>query len=124
MVDDEALVPAVEVLVRVDLDAELLQHRLVGALAHRVHGGAHVIEDAHDARRILPSQAGRFTLAQTSLHQLLIGSAQYLARGVGTQLPRGEAGFKPPVVEFMDYRNLEPCFTLLSMRSQTILLLK
>lgn len=78
VVDDEALVPAVEVLVRVDLDAELLQHRLVGALAHRVHGGAHVIEDAHDARGILPSQRGRFTRAQTPLHQRLIGSAQYL----------------------------------------------
>lgn len=66
VVDDEALVPAVEVFVRVDLDAELLQHRLVGPLAHRVHGGAHVIQDAHDARRILSSQAGYFTFAQIS----------------------------------------------------------
>lgn len=66
VVDDEALVPAVEVFVRVDLDTELLQHRLVGPLAHRVHGGAHVIQDAHDARRILPSQAGYFTFAQIS----------------------------------------------------------
>lgn len=92
MVDDEALVPAVEVLVRVDLDAELLQHGLVGALAHRVHGGAHVIEDAHDARRILPAQAGRFTLAQTPRHRLLIGSERFLARGPrcrDTPLQRG-----------------------------------
>lgn len=66
VVNDEALVPAVKVFVRVDLDAELLQHRLVGTLAHRVHGGAHVIQDAHDARRILPSQAGYFTFAQIS----------------------------------------------------------
>lgn len=63
VVDDEALVPAVEVLVGVDLDAELLQHRLVGPLAHSVHGGAHVIQDAHDAWRILQSQAGSFTFA-------------------------------------------------------------
>lgn len=56
MVDDEALVPAVEVFVGVDLDSELLQHGLVGPLAHRVHGGAHVIQDAHDAGRILGSQ--------------------------------------------------------------------
>ena len=56
MVDDEALVPAVEVLVCVDLDSELLQHGLVGSLPHRVHSGAHVIQDAHDARRILGSQ--------------------------------------------------------------------
>lgn len=56
VVDDEALVPAVEVLVRVDLDAQLLQHGLVGPLAHGVHGGAHVVQDAHDARRILGSR--------------------------------------------------------------------
>lgn len=66
VVDDEALVPAVEVFVRVDLDAELLQHRLVGPLAHRVHGGAHVIQDAHDARRILPSH--RLKSASFYLH--------------------------------------------------------
>lgn len=70
VVDDEALIPAIEVFVGVDLHAELLQHRLVGPLAHRVHGGAHVIEDAHDARRVLPSQGGRFTFAQTPSHQL------------------------------------------------------
>lgn len=58
MVDDEALVPAVEVFVRVDLDSELLQHGLVGSLAHGVHGGAHVVQDAHDARRILGWQKG------------------------------------------------------------------
>lgn len=53
VVDDKALIPAVEVIVRVDLDSELLQHGLVGSLAHRVHGGAHIIQDAHDTRRIL-----------------------------------------------------------------------
>lgn len=53
VVDDEALVPAVEVFVGVDLDAELLQHGLVGSFAHRVHGGAHVVQDAHDAWGIL-----------------------------------------------------------------------
>lgn len=53
VVDDEALVPAVEVLMGVDLDPELLKHGLVGPLAHRVHGGAHVIQDAHDAGRVL-----------------------------------------------------------------------
>ncbi|TNN87522.1 hypothetical protein EYF80_002239 [Liparis tanakae] len=37
VVDDEALVPAVEVFVGVDLDPELLQHGLVGSLAHGVH---------------------------------------------------------------------------------------
>lgn len=59
VVDDEALVPAVEVFVGVDLDSELLQHGLVGSLAHRMHGGAHVVQDAHDARRILRSRGKR-----------------------------------------------------------------
>lgn len=53
MVDDEALVPAVEVFVGVDLDSELLQHGLVGSLPHCVHGGTHIVQDAHDAGRIL-----------------------------------------------------------------------
>lgn len=53
VVDDEALIPAVEVIVRVDLDSELLQHGLVSSLAHCVHGGTHVVQDAHDTRRIL-----------------------------------------------------------------------
>lgn len=53
VVDDEALIPAVEVFMGVDLDSELLQHRLVGPLAHGMHGGANIIQDAHDARRIL-----------------------------------------------------------------------
>lgn len=63
VVDDEALVPAVEVFVGVDLDAELLQHGLVGPLAHRVHGGAHVIQDAHDTGRILGSQGKHFHIS-------------------------------------------------------------
>lgn len=53
VVNDEALIPAVEVFMGVDLDSELLQHRLVGPLAHGMHGGANIIQDAHDARRIL-----------------------------------------------------------------------
>lgn len=61
VVDDEALVPAVEVFVRVDLDAELLQHGLVGPLTYCMHGGAHIVQDAHDARRILGSQGKYFT---------------------------------------------------------------
>lgn len=56
VVDDEALVPAVEVFVGVDLDSQLLQHGLISSLAHSVHGGTHVIQDAHDTRGILGSQ--------------------------------------------------------------------
>lgn len=87
VVDDEALVPAVEVFVRVDLDAELLQHRLVGPLAHRVHGGAHVIQDAHDARRILPSQAGYVLFVQSSFpfvaHPFnFVAKQTFLIRGI------------------------------------------
>lgn len=59
VVDDEALVPAVEVLVGVDLHAQLLQQGLVRTLAHRVHGGAHVVQDAHDARGILGKKTGK-----------------------------------------------------------------
>lgn len=67
VVDDEALVPAVEVFVGVDLDPELLQHGLVGPLAHRVHGGAHVIQDAHDAGRILGSRGKHFHVSPLTL---------------------------------------------------------
>lgn len=56
MVDDEALVPAVEVFVGVVLHSELLQHGLIGALAHGMHRGAHIIQDAHNTRRILEWQ--------------------------------------------------------------------
>lgn len=56
VVDDEALVPAVEVLMGVDLHAELLQHGLVGSLSYGMHGGAHVIQDTHDTRWILRLQ--------------------------------------------------------------------
>lgn len=65
MVDDEALVPAVEVFMGVDLDSELLQHGLVGTLAHRVHGGAHIIQDAHDAWRILDHKENSSHSSQT-----------------------------------------------------------
>lgn len=56
VVNDEALIPAVEVLVSVDLHAELLQHSLVRPFANRVHGGTDVVQDAHNAGRILGSQ--------------------------------------------------------------------
>lgn len=113
VVDDEALVPAVEVFVRVDLDAELLQHRLVGPLAHRVHGGAHVIQDAHDARRILQDishslKSASFCLIEFCCQTLPIREICQLisekgsgtnGRGVGTHVlcccSGGEACFKP-----------------------------
>lgn len=59
MVDDEALIPAVEVLMGVDLHAQLLQQSLVRPLSHRVHGGTHVIQDAHDTRGILGKEINR-----------------------------------------------------------------
>jgi len=69
VVDDEALVPAVEVFVGVHLDPELLQHGLVGSLAHGVHGGAHIIEDAHDARGTLGSHRKHCTSLSSLAHQ-------------------------------------------------------
>lgn len=71
MVDDEALVPAVEVFVGVGLHSELLQHGLVGPLAHCVHGGAHIVQDAHDARRILGSREKYFTFRSSLALKLL-----------------------------------------------------
>lgn len=69
VVDDEALIPAVEVFMGVDLDSELLQHRLVGPLAHGMHGGANIIQDAHDARRILGITVNfRFLICSTCIH--------------------------------------------------------
>lgn len=59
MVDDKASVPTAEVLVRAHLTLQLLQQRLVGALAFGVHGGTDVIQDAHDPRRILGSNPRR-----------------------------------------------------------------
>ena len=53
VVYDEPLVPAVEVLVCVDADPQLLQERLVRALPLGMHGGTHVVKDTHDARGIL-----------------------------------------------------------------------
>ena len=60
VVDDEALVPAVEVFVSVDLDSQLLQHGLISSLAHSVHGGTHIIQDAHDAGGTLGAQGKHF----------------------------------------------------------------
>lgn len=53
MVNDEALVPAVEVLVAANLHLEFLEQRLIGPLTHGMHGGTHIVQDAHDARRVL-----------------------------------------------------------------------
>ena len=53
MVDDEARAPAVEVLVVAHGCLQLLQQRLVGAAARGVHGGAYVVQDAHDAWGVL-----------------------------------------------------------------------
>lgn len=57
VVDDEAGTPAVEVLVGAHGRLQLLQQRLVGAAARGVHGGAHVVQDAHDARWVLRERA-------------------------------------------------------------------
>lgn len=53
VVDYKALIPAVEVLMVVDLHTEFLQHRLVSSLPLGMHRGTHVIHDAHDAWGIL-----------------------------------------------------------------------
>lgn len=55
VVDDKAGTPAVEVLVGTHGALQLLQQRLVGATARGVHGGAHVVQDTHDARGALRS---------------------------------------------------------------------
>ena len=62
VVDDEAGVPAVEVLVRSHLALQLLQQREVGPLALGVHGGAHVVQDAHDAGGVLRPGLTTFNL--------------------------------------------------------------
>lgn len=54
MVDDEALVPAVEVLVVVDLHSELLKHSLICTFAFCMHSCADVVQYTHNAWRILP----------------------------------------------------------------------
>jgi len=51
--DDEAGVPAVEVLVRSHRGLQLLQQSAVGTFSFGVHGGAHVVQHAHDAGRVL-----------------------------------------------------------------------
>ena len=53
VVDDEARAPAVEVLMGAHGCLQLLQQRLVGTAARGVHGGAHVVQNAHDARGTL-----------------------------------------------------------------------
>lgn len=49
----EALVPAVEVLVRADLHLQLLKQSLVCTLTLGVHGSTHIIQNAHDPHRVL-----------------------------------------------------------------------
>lgn len=49
VVDDKASTPAVEMFMVAHGHLQLLQQRLVGAPARGVHGGAHVVQDAHDA---------------------------------------------------------------------------
>jgi len=53
MVDDKALVPAVKVLVVVDLHSEFLQHCLICAFTLRMHSSTYIVQYTHDARRIL-----------------------------------------------------------------------
>lgn len=72
MVYDESLVPAVEVFVSPNLHLELLQQGLVGPFTHSVHRGTYIIQDAHDAWRILVYQEETGGV-QTSLQQNLQG---------------------------------------------------
>lgn len=53
VVNDEALIPAVEMLMSPNLHLQLLQQSLVCSFPHGVHRGTDVIQDAHDARWIL-----------------------------------------------------------------------
>lgn len=75
MVNNEALVPAVEVLMIPDLHLKLLEQRLIRPLTHRVHGGTHVIQDAHDPRRVLMGPRRQSPDSVTVLkYTMLIGS--------------------------------------------------
>lgn len=75
MVNNEALVPAVEVLMIPDLHLELLQQRLIRPLTHRVHRGTHVIQDAHDPRRVLTGARSQSPSSVTILkYTVLVGS--------------------------------------------------
>lgn len=53
MVNNEALVPAVEVLMVPNLHLKFLEQRLIRSLTHRVHRGTYIIQDAHDPRGVL-----------------------------------------------------------------------
>lgn len=68
VVDNEALVPAAEVLVRPNLALEFLQQRLVGSLPFSVHRGTDVVQDAHDSRGILGNEplSGHTVTAEAS----------------------------------------------------------
>lgn len=53
VVDDKALVPVVEVGVGAQGRLELLEQGVIGTFSLGVHGGADVIQDAHEPWRIL-----------------------------------------------------------------------
>lgn len=88
MVNNEALVPAVEVLMVPDLHLEFLQQRLVRPLAHRVHGGAHVIQDAHDPRRVLMGPKAKAPIQQ--LFPNTYNAYRGFPYGRKQQLPRSQ----------------------------------
>lgn len=48
VVDDKAGAPAVEVLMGAHCRLQLLQQGLVSAATRGMHGGTHIIQDAHD----------------------------------------------------------------------------
>lgn len=53
MVNNEALVPAVEVLMVPNLHLQFLEQCLVRPLTHCVHRGTYIVQNAHDSRRVL-----------------------------------------------------------------------
>lgn len=53
MVNNEALVPAVEMLMVPNLHLKFLEQRLIRPFTHCMHRGADIIQDAHYPRRVL-----------------------------------------------------------------------
>lgn len=82
MVNNEALVPAVEVLVIPNLHLELLQQRLVRPLTHRMHRGAHVIQDAHDPRRVLMGPRSQNPKSATVLKHIQCLPSLFLSKEI------------------------------------------
>lgn len=56
--DDEALVPAVEMGVGAQCRLKLLQQSVVCAFPLGMHGGAYIVQDAHKPWRILSEEKG------------------------------------------------------------------